>query len=102
MTLEDFKRFMTVDPPINSGRSTVRAQSSGSKGDKSKKKPKYADSKKSSRPQESLEHVKILQIEWHGDWWIRVTHDAPQNRLLISGRFRTIIIKEDADVWVEG
>eukprot|EP00971_Amphidinium_carterae_P141291 2799403-Amphidinium_carterae.1 len=49
----------------------VRAQSSGSDGDKSKKKTKYTDAKKSSRPRESLEQVKISQIEWHGDWWIR-------------------------------
>eukprot|EP00971_Amphidinium_carterae_P288641 5731330-Amphidinium_carterae.1 len=77
MTLEDFKTQEihdrgSADHLREVGRfSTVRAQSSGSEGDKSKKKPKYTDSKKASRPRESLEQVKISQIEWHGDWWIR-------------------------------
>eukprot|EP00971_Amphidinium_carterae_P084797 1678154-Amphidinium_carterae.1 len=51
--------------------STACAQSSGSESDKSKKKAKYTDAKKSTRPRESLEQVKISQIEWHGDWWIK-------------------------------
>eukprot|EP00971_Amphidinium_carterae_P207101 4109016-Amphidinium_carterae.1 len=42
--------------------------------------------------------VKISQIEWHGDWWIRVTHDTPRKSTFdIRAIQNQYIIKEDAD-----
>eukprot|EP00971_Amphidinium_carterae_P342471 6481786-Amphidinium_carterae.1 len=88
------------DPPRFS---VARANSSSSDGDKSKKKVKYTDAKKSSRPHESLEQVSVTQIEWHGDWWIRVAHDVPRKSTFdIRAIQNQFIIREDADVWVEG
>eukprot|EP00971_Amphidinium_carterae_P285350 5665006-Amphidinium_carterae.1 len=75
-------------------RSTEEASDSDSSKNK-KKKTKYTDAKKTTRPRESLEHVRLTQIEWHGDWWVRVQHQQPrknafdiraiQNQFIILG-----------------
>eukprot|EP00971_Amphidinium_carterae_P325332 6455550-Amphidinium_carterae.1 len=65
-----------------------------------KKKAKYTDAKKTVRPRESLENVKVSQVEWHGNWWLRVAHELSRRSTfdlrVIQNQF---IIREDADIW---
>eukprot|EP00971_Amphidinium_carterae_P079055 1564125-Amphidinium_carterae.1 len=47
--------------------------------------------------------VKVSQIEWHGDWWVRVQHQKPRTSTFdIRAIQNQFIVREDADIWVEG
>eukprot|EP00971_Amphidinium_carterae_P240369 4772029-Amphidinium_carterae.1 len=87
--------------PTEDFRFSAARASSSSSGPKNKK-AKYTDAKK-SRPRESLEQVKVSQIEWHGNWWVRVQHQKRRNCTFdVRAIQNQFIIREDAEIWVEG
>eukprot|EP00971_Amphidinium_carterae_P177903 3528272-Amphidinium_carterae.1 len=58
---------------------------------------------KKTREEGPIEHLHISQVEYHGDWWVNIDHLRARSATFDARHIQhQVLIREDADIWVQG